>query len=653
VADISARGGTRPAWVSWLVLGLALAVLGVTGSVLALTVSSQANTQAVRSAEKLGDYVVDLTARRALNGGNVRAGLAKPVVADLDEDVRQLGPEEVLGLEIWSGEGARLYQRGLAGPLAPRSVLFGRAVEGSVEVRFLPKTATSPSAVDVLVPLGAGHGGGARAVASVVLPADWVVGNANWATDRILAAIIAMLVLAATALLVLQLRLRQRSYQAGHDAMTGLGNRALLECVATTALCRHDDVGLVVMDLDGFKRVNDALGHAAGDEMLVQVAKVLKAAVRPDDLLVRLGGDEFAVLLHHVDAATASACASRLLSAVRVRFVVRGVSIDGDASVGVAVGPEDGTTFAQLVQSADIAMSTAKRGKLGVCSFAEGGGEVEAGKLNLLVELQRAITDGELRLHYQPAVSLKVGAGAYVEALVRWQHPQRGLLFPDIFVPLAEETAIIHPMTEWVLDEAVRQCAQWRLDGLEINVAVNISPRSLTRPGLFELVRATLARHQLPAAALTLEVTESAVIARPDLARDILAQLHSLGITISIDDFGVGYTSLTHLKTLPVGTLKIDKSFVQDLLTDPDDRAIVASVIILGHNLGMEVVAEGVEDRQTLEHLSVLGCDLVQGFYLSKPLPPRELTSWLLTNYDPVLVAVADLTGAHGGEFLT
>jgi diguanylate cyclase (GGDEF)-like protein len=448
----------------------------------------------------------------------------------------------------------------------------------------------------------------------------------------------AMLVLAATGLLVLQLRLRQRSYQAGHDAMTGLGNRALLESVAGRAFCRHDGVGLVVMDLDGFKRVNDALGHAAGDEMLVQVARVLKIAVRPDDLLVRLGGDEFAVLLHHVGAATTSACASRLLSAVRVRFVVRGVSIDGDASVGVAVGPQDGTTIAQLVHSANIAMSTAKTGKLGVCSFAEGAGEVEAGKLTLLVELQRAITDGELRLHYQPAVNLKAGAGTYVEALVRWQHPQRGLLLPDSFIPLAEETAVIHPLTEWVLNEAVRQCAQWHLDGLEIKVAVNISPRSLTRPGLFELVSTTLARHQLPAAALTLEVTESAVIARAELARDILRQLRSLGITISIDDFGVGYTSLAYLKTMPVGTLKIDKSFVKDLLTDSSDRAIVASVIILGHNLGMEVVAEGVEDRQTLEHLSVLGCDFVQGYYLSKPLPPRELTSWLLSNHDTVLL---------------
>jgi len=473
----------------------------------------------------------------------------------------------------------------------------------------------------------------------VVLPPDWVVGSANWATDQILAAIVAVVVLAALGLLLFQVRLRQRSYQAGHDALTGLGNRAMLESVAARALRRDSDIGLLAMDLDGFKRVNDALGYAAGDDLLVQVAKVLKAAVRPDDLLVRLGGDEFAVLVNNVDAATAMAVASRLLSAVRTSFEVRGVLVDGDASVGVAVGPKDGTTVAQLMQSADIAMSMAKRGRLGVCSFAEGGGEVDAGKLVLLVELHRAIKDGELRLHYQPAVSLKAGGGAFVEALVRWQHPQRGLLFPDSFIPLAEETAVIHPLTEWVLNEAIRQCAQWHLDGLEVNVAVNISPRSLARPGLCELVSTTLARHQLPAASLTLEVTESAVIARADLARDVLGQLRSLGIVISIDDFGVGYTSLAHLKTLPVGILKIDKSFVLDLLRVPSDLAIVASVIILGHNLGMEVVAEGVEDRETLEHLSALGCDLVQGYYLSRPVPPQDVAVWLRKHHQQELAA--------------
>jgi diguanylate cyclase (GGDEF)-like protein len=636
VKNISALGGARRPWVSWLVLGLALATLGVTGSVLALRVKAQASNQVVGSAEQLGRNIVDLTARRDVEDGG---RLSRSQVADLDGDVAQLGPAQLLGLGIWSAGGTQLYQHGFTGPLVPGGSSFTRAADGWTVVTVLEKTSVSPSAIEVLVPVGTGHGGKPRDVAAVVLPADWVVGSANWATDQILAAIGAIVVLAALGLLVFQVRLRQRSHQAGHDALTGLGNRALLESVAARALRRDSDIGLLVMDLDGFKRVNDALGYAAGDDLLVQVAKVLKAAVRPDDLLVRLGGDEFAVLVNNVDAATAMAVASRLLSAVRTSFEVRRVLVDGDASVGVAVGPKDGTTVAQLMQSADIAMSMAKRGRLGVCSFAEGGGEVDSGKLVLLVELHRAIKDGELRLHYQPAVSLKGGGGAFVEALVRWQHPQRGLLFPDSFIPLAEETAVIHPLTEWVLDEAIRQCAQWHLDGLDVNVAVNISPRSLARPGLCELVSTTLARHQLPAASLTLEVTESAVIARADLARDVLGQLRSLGIIISIDDFGVGYTSLAHLKTLPVGILKIDKSFVLDLLRDPSDRAIVASVIILGHNLGMEVVAEGVEDRETLEHLATLGCDLAQGYYLSRPVPPQDVAVWLRKHHEQVLAA--------------
>jgi diguanylate cyclase (GGDEF)-like protein len=636
VTNISVSGGGRKAWVSWLVLAMALASLGVTGSVLARSVKVQANSQVLGSAEQLGRNIVDLTARRDLVDPGL-GRLSKSQAADLDGDVAQLGPDQLLGLGIWSAGGTRLYQRGLPGPLVPTAASFRRAAEGSTVVTFLGKTSGSPPAIEVLVPLGPGQSGKPQTVASVVLPANWVVGSANWATDQILGAIVTIFVLAALGLLVLQLRLRQRSYQAGHDRLTGLGNRALLESVAARSLGRDSDTGLLVIDLDGFKRVNDALGYAAGDDLLVQVAKVLGAAVRPNDLLVRLGGDHFAVLVNNADGATAMAVASRLLSAVRVSFEVKGALIDGDGSVGVAVGPKDGTTIALLMQSADIAMCTAKSGRLGVCSFAEGGGEVDAGKLMLLVELRRAIKDGELRLHYQPALSLKAGGGDFVEALVRWQHPQRGLLFPDSFIPLAEETAIIHPLTEWVLDEAIRQCAQWHLDGLEVNIAVNISPRSLARPGLCELVTTTLARHQLPAASLTLEVTESAVIARADLARDVLGRLRSLGITISIDDFGVGYTSLAHLKTLPVGILKIDKLFVRDLLTDPSDQAIVASVIILGHNLGLEVVAEGVEDRETLERLSKLGCDLVQGYYLSRPVPPQDVALWLRKHQGQVL----------------
>jgi EAL domain-containing protein (putative c-di-GMP-specific phosphodiesterase class I) len=314
---------------------------------------------------------------------------------------------------------------------------------------------------------------------------------------------------------------------------------------------------------------------------------------------------------------------------VRSQFEVRGICLDGDASVGASLFPRDGVSVVALHRAAEEAMNEAQRGKLGVCTEVQRDPEIDSQDLRLLVELRDAIADGQLRLYYQPAVALQPGARDFMEALVRWQHPIHGLIPPDRFIPLAEDTALIHDLSEWVLNEATRQCAAWRLDGLDVCVAVNISPRSLTYPGLVQLVSETLLRHELPAAALHLEVTESAVISRPAFAREILSQLQQLGITTLIDDFGTGYTSLAHLKTMPVDVLKIDRGFVQHMCTEASDETIVRSVIGLAHGLGMHVVAEGVEDEQTLNRLADLGCEIAQGFHLSRPLPTAEATLWL------------------------
>lgn len=330
-----------------------------------------------------------------------------------------------------------------------------------------------------------------------------------------------------------------------------------------------------------------------------------------------------------IGAGGAQAAGERLLGAASGQFVVRGVLVDTEASVGVAVAPEDGKGLGELLQTADIAMYQAKRGKLGVCTFSDSCSAVDAGDLELLVELRTAIGAGELRLHYQPTVALHTGPVEVVEALVRWEHPQRGLLGPGLFIPLAEDTALIHPLTAWVLDEAVRQCASWRHDGLSVAIAVNISPRSLTRTGLVELVSETLTRHRLPASALHLEVTESAIIARPELAHQVLHQLQALGTSIAIDDFGAGYTSLAHLKTLPVGVLKIDRAFISHLVAGRAEQAIVSSIIGLGHGLGMQLVAEGIEDEATMELLRALGCDIAQGFYISRPMNSDDAGRWL------------------------
>jgi diguanylate cyclase (GGDEF)-like protein len=629
---------SRRTWLSWTALTLVLVSLGGIGSLLAVRVDHQANVQAVASAKELAETITRLTAHRALSRSNVFSRLSPAAVADLDGDVKQLREvHQLLGLKLWSASGHPLYSDGAAGPWGLHASQFAAALADKEMVSFFrtPGKLSQP-AIEVLLPVDIDNDGAPEAVAEVVLPARWVLDSAGWATGQITAGIILLLLLSAVGLLVGQWRLRQRQHRANHDSLTGLGNRALLESTANRVLTGERDLAVLMMDLNGFRRVNDALGHAVGDELLVAVAGGLQKAIGPDDLLVRLGGDEFAVLVRHVDAEAALSAAKRLLSAVQTNFAVAGVDLDVDASVGVAICPRDGETIGRLLQSADIAMYQAKRGGLGVCSYAEAGGQVDVGKLALLTELRRGIDLHELVLHYQPAVAVQPGAGSFVEALVRWQHPRMGLLSPDGFIPLAEETALIHPLTEWVLNEAVRQCAQWSLDGLEVNVAVNVSPRSLTHVGLVEKVSSILARHKLPASALTIEITESAIIARADLAAEILGELTELGVTISIDDFGVGYTSLAHLKSLPVGILKIDKLFVSDLLSNDHDHAIVTSVILLGHNLGMEVVAEGVEDRQTLEHLGDLGCDLAQGFYMSRPLPAKELSLWLLSHPDLV-----------------
>ncbi len=590
---------------------------------------SHRHLQAVTAAVEDARVISRLTAVRDIGSENSKTPLTTTERADLDGDVTGLtGGGDLLNLSIWREDGDVLYSGGVVGgtfPVTPArlvNVLFFDATSPKV-----PRTA----AITVVLHAAISKTGPPLLV-GVTIPDKSIEGSQSSSSLLSLLTLIAVLI-AGAALVMMRGRLRQRTYQANHDGLTRLGNRMLLERTANGLFEASEPFALLTMDFDGFKRVNDSLGHAAGDDLLVLVAGALRGCIRPQDLLVRLGGDEFAVLMPGLTAPHLEAAANRLLGGVRRQFTARGVDVDCDASVGAALAPQDGSDFGQLLQAADIAMYQAKRGKLGVRVFADSDEEVNADDLRTLVDLRGAIEAGQLVLHYQPVAvtSPRLGSddGSYLEALVRWQHPTCGLIPPDRFVPLAEDTALIHPMTEWVLNEAVRQCASWRLDGLDTTVAVNISPRSLTDPGLVGIVLATLARHQLPASALHLEITESAVISRPELARDILTQLAGLGICISIDDFGTGYTSLAHLKTLPIETLKIDRCFVSDLLTDHSDEVVVASVINLGHGLGMHVIAEGVEDQATLRRLGELGCDRVQGFHLSRALTATAATAWL------------------------
>jgi diguanylate cyclase (GGDEF)-like protein len=419
--------------------------------------------------------------------------------------------------------------------------------------------------------------------------------------------------------------------QALHDALTGLPNRTLLRQRAGAALegAAPGSVALMLIDLDRFKEVNDTLGHAYGDVVLQAVADRLSGAVRATDTVARLGGDEFAVLLPGVEgAAAAEDLATRALTALVGGIEADGVTLDVEASIGIAMAGEDGADVEALLRNADIAMYSAKDRSLGVCVYGSELDDHSPERLGLLGDLRRAMDAGELVLHWQPKVSLPGEEVRGVEALLRWHHPERGTIPPAVFIPAAERTPVIRPLTRYVLDAAVAQCARWRAEGRDLEVAVNVSARNLLDDRFVDDVLEVLARWDVPASSLELEVTESAIMADPSRAQLILGRLAEVGVTLSIDDFGAGYTSLSHLKDLPVHRLKIDRSFVAQMTSDRSDALIVRSVVELGRNLGLTTIAEGVEDRETLERLGDLGCDVAQGYLVCRPLPADQLERW-------------------------
>jgi diguanylate cyclase (GGDEF)-like protein len=424
------------------------------------------------------------------------------------------------------------------------------------------------------------------------------------------------------------------AYQALHDPLTGLPNRILLRDRAGQAIRGADreltPVALLLLDLDRFKEVNDTLGHHYGDQLLVQVGQRLRAALRGVDTVARLGGDEFAVLLPKITTSEgAVAVAKKLQAALEEPFALERLALEVEASIGLALYPEHGNDPEELLQHADIAMYVAKETHAGFVLFDPTQDQHSPRRLALLGELRRAIDTGQLVLHYQPKIDTHSGRVLGVEALVRWQHPTHGLIPPDEFIPLAERTGLITPLTHYVLDAALRQCRQWHQDGHELNVAVNISARRMLDPAFPDEVADLLATWQLPARLLVLEITESTMMADPQHALEVLSRLHSMGVQLSIDDFGTGYSSMAYLKNLPVDELKVDRSFVSHMTDNTSDAVIVRSTVDLGRNLGLRVVAEGVEDQTTLEQLNALGCEAIQGYYISRPVPADDLLTWL------------------------
>jgi diguanylate cyclase (GGDEF)-like protein/PAS domain S-box-containing protein len=438
--------------------------------------------------------------------------------------------------------------------------------------------------------------------------------------------------------------------QARHDALTGLPNRVrFAECVdqaIRSAHRRRERIAVLMLDLDRFKEVNDSLGHQAGDALLQEVAQRIRGAVRDSDAVARLGGDEFGVLLTEVATdADIVRVIDRITQAHEQPIVVQEMSLAVEASIGVAAYPEHGSDMEMLSQHADVAMYAAKLQNLPYAFYDPVEHHRDPPQHTLMADLHRAIANRELELFYQPIATLATGQVDAVEALQRWKHPTRGWIYPDSFIHIARETELIKPLTLYVLEEALRQAHAWQGEGVELTIAVNVATRNLLDVEFPSQVARLLERSEVAASRLRLELTESTIFANPFRTKLVVEELAALGVGLSIDDFGTGYSSVAYLTRLPLCELKIDRSFVMRMLQAPQDATIVRSIIDLGRNLGVAVVAEGVENAATWERLKELGCTAAQGHHLSRPVPADELRQWLLARRAAAITATKRRTG--------
>jgi diguanylate cyclase (GGDEF)-like protein len=420
-------------------------------------------------------------------------------------------------------------------------------------------------------------------------------------------------------------------HEAMHDTLTGLPNRAQLMTLTTAAVARaasgQSRVAMLIIDLNGFKAVNDTLGHHVGDILITEVARRLSKAAGPGVTVARLGGDEFAVLVEPVDGDGVEV-ANRMCEALLEPMAVEEERLHLAGSMGVALAPDHATTVSDLLRRADIAMYAAKNGPDSVVVYRPDIDLNDPSLLSLTAELRSAIAEGQVAIEVEPVIDLLTGGVVAAEALVRWHHPARGTLAPGVFLPLAERNGLIAALTEKVLDQAVAACSAWQTQGLPIGISVNLSTRSLLDQTLPLTVSEVLARHELPAHLLTLEITESIVISDEARALALLGELRALGVRLALDDFGTGYSSLTYLSALPIQQLKIDRSFVARIIDSTRDAAIVTSLIDLAHHLGLQVIAEGIEESIVMDRLRKLGCEYGQGYLFAKSMDPCQLPTW-------------------------
>jgi len=421
-------------------------------------------------------------------------------------------------------------------------------------------------------------------------------------------------------------------YRDNFDALTGLPNRALLLRHLREAIQSDEQnrpVALLLMDLDRFREINNTLGHHNGDILINEVAIRLQDVLFRRDLVGRMGGDEFAIIAPLAESDHTGILVNKIMKAMALPFLIEEIPIMVEISIGIAFFPDHGQHAGSLMQHAEVAMYSSKQTKKGYVIYDSDQDQHDPRKLALTAELHRAIEQDELALHYQPKIDLKTKQVIGVEALLRWIHPEWGFIPPDQFIGLAERTGLIKPLSEWVFNEAHRQGLAFHQMGIKLNIAINFSARNIQDPQMRAVIEEKIKHSGLSPGTLELEITENVIMDDPEGALEVMHQLRSLGITFTIDDFGTGYSSLIYLKKLPVSSLKIDRSFVMEMMSNKEDAAIVRSTIDLGHSLGLLVIAEGVENKETFEELMALGCDAAQGYYMCRPIPPEALATWL------------------------
>jgi diguanylate cyclase (GGDEF)-like protein len=625
------------------------------GLVLARVLQSQIEQRTLADADQSAQLVARLGVQPWLTPRDLQQGLSAQSIHRLDVQLRARSVSDLARIKIWSAAGRIVYSDDHA--LIGRTLgaddddlhdaLAGKPNPAEVVTPALHTETASEAGlgrlVEVYVPLrfsGSGPPAGAfeiylsyRPIAATVSHDERTIALLVFLGLALLWAILYRIVASASK------RLRRQAQEndrlARYDPLTGLPNRTLFRERAALAIGRAgaggEPLAVLLLDLDAFKQINDTLGHGAGDAVLREVAARLRAELDPETLLARLGNDEYAILQAGAGGVeNALALAATVQSALQAPVTFDGVALNVEASIGIALVPDHARSADELLQRADMALDRARSRRGRVEVYAPEHHRSGAERLALLGEVRPALERGEFRLFYQPQIALRTGRVTGVEALLRWRHPKRGMIAPLQFISLIEQTALVGPVTLHVIDLALRQSALWRKAGLELGMSVNLSARNLHDPELPEQIASLLASHAIPAAALTLEVTESAAMADPATAVGVLEALRALGAGVSIDDFGSGNASIAYLAKLPVGELKIDRSFVTPMCESPRDEAIVRTTIDLARHLDLHVVAEGIETPEVCERLAEMGCDIGQGYLISRPAPAAELTPWLI-----------------------